>query len=70
MLELDYARPKVSACSRWLEVDLGRPHATVGWTLIGGGREQAKSAFWHRVSDADLLPESMQSYSLRIDASS
>lgn len=48
---------KLSACRRWLEVDLGVPHSTVGWTLIGGGRREARCVFWHQVSDADLRPD-------------
>ncbi len=48
---------KLSACGRWLEVDLCVPHSTLGWTLIGGGRNQAQCAFWHSVSGADLAPE-------------
>jgi len=47
----------LSACHQWLEVDLGAPHSTIGWTLIGGGRYHAQSVFWHRVGDADLTPD-------------
>lgn len=47
----------ISACGQWLEVDLGAPHQTVGWTLIGGGRRHAQRVFWHHVSGADLPPE-------------
>jgi adenosylcobinamide amidohydrolase len=54
---LECSAPKLSACGLWLEVDLGVPHSTLGWTLIGGGRRQAQCVFWHNVSDADLRPE-------------
>lgn len=57
MLILEHRPPRLSACHRWLEVDLCVPHSTLGWTLIGGGRSQARHVFWHQVSDADLLPE-------------
>lgn len=57
MMTLEHRTPELSACHRWLEVDLCVPHSTIGWTLIGGGRQQAQSVFWHRVSDADLLPD-------------
>jgi adenosylcobinamide amidohydrolase len=57
MLMWEHRRPKLSGCRRWLEVDLCVPHSTLGWTLIGGGRRQAQSVFWHQVSDADLLAE-------------
>lgn len=57
MLRLEQKAPKISACGRWLEVDLCIPHSTLGWTLIGGGRREAQCVFWHNVSDADLLPE-------------
>jgi adenosylcobinamide amidohydrolase len=53
----EYRAPRLSACRRWLEVDLCVPHSMVGWTLIGGGWHQAQRVFWHQVSDADLLPE-------------
>jgi len=49
--------PALSACGRWLEVDLCIPHSSVGWTLIGGGRRRVQRVFWHRVSGADLPPE-------------
>jgi adenosylcobinamide amidohydrolase len=49
--------PALSACGRWLEVDLCVPHLTLGWTLIGGGRGQAQRVFWHNVGNADLPPE-------------
>jgi adenosylcobinamide amidohydrolase len=52
-----YESPGLSACGRWLEVDLCIPHRTVGWTLIGGGRRQAERVFWHSVSGADLSLE-------------
>jgi adenosylcobinamide amidohydrolase len=48
---------ELSACGRWLEVDLCVPHATLGWTLIGGGSGQAQRVFWHNVSGTDLAPE-------------
>lgn len=54
---LEHSAPKLSACRRWLEVDLRVPHSTLGWTLIGGGRRQAQCVFWHQVCDADLLPD-------------
>lgn len=54
---IEYQPPKLSACRRWLEVDLCVPHTTLGWTLIGGGLRQAQCVFWHQVSDADLPPE-------------
>jgi adenosylcobinamide amidohydrolase len=54
---LEYRPPRLSACNRWLEVDLCAPHSTLGWTLVGGGRHQAQRVFWHQVSDADLLPD-------------
>lgn len=54
---LEHSTPKLSACRRWLEVDLCIPHSTLGWTLIGGGRRQAQRVFWHQVSDADLPPD-------------
>jgi adenosylcobinamide amidohydrolase len=57
VLMLECSAPKLSACALWLEVDLGVPHSTLGWTLIGGGRRQAQCVFWHNVSDADLRPE-------------
>jgi adenosylcobinamide amidohydrolase len=47
----------LSACGRWLEVDLGAPHRTLGWTLIGGGRHEARHVFWHSVTDAELAPD-------------
>jgi adenosylcobinamide amidohydrolase len=56
-LMLEYRAPRLSACHRWLEVDLCVPHSVIGWTLIGGGWHQAQHVFWHQVSDADLLPE-------------
>ncbi len=56
-LMLEYRAPRLSACRRWLEVDLCVPHSMVGWTLIGGGWHQAQRVFWHQISDADLLPE-------------
>jgi len=56
-LMLEHRAPRLSACRRWLEVDLCIPHWTIGWTLIGGGRRQAQRVFWHQVSDAELLPE-------------
>lgn len=52
-----YKPAELSACHRWLEVDLCVPHATLGWTLIGGGRGQSQCAFWYSVSGADLAPE-------------
>jgi adenosylcobinamide amidohydrolase len=51
---LEYGAPELSPCGRWLEVDLGSPHSTLGWTLIGGGRCQAKSVFWHNVREGEL----------------
>lgn len=57
MLTLEHPPPRLSACHRWLEVDLCVPHSTLGWTLIGGGRSKARNVFWYQVSDADLLPE-------------
>lgn len=57
MLMLEYRPPKLSACRRWLEVDLCVPHSTLGWTLIGGGRRQVQRIFWYQVSDADLQPD-------------
>jgi adenosylcobinamide amidohydrolase len=54
---LNYRAAELSACCRWLEVDLCVPHSTLAWTLIGGGRGQAQRVFWHNVSDADLPPE-------------
>lgn len=54
---LEYRIPRLSACRRWLEIDLCTPHSMLGWTLIGGGRSQAQRVFWHQVSDSDLLPE-------------
>lgn len=54
---LRHTSPTLSACGRWLEVDLGAPHRTVGWTLIGGGRGQTQRVFWHSVSAADLPRE-------------
>jgi adenosylcobinamide amidohydrolase len=54
---LEYKAAELSACCRWLEVDLCVPHSTLGWTLLGGGRGQARRVFWHNVSDADLTPE-------------
>jgi len=54
---LAYKAAELSACGRWLEVDLCVPHATLGWTLIGGGRGRAQCAFWHSVGSADLAPE-------------
>jgi adenosylcobinamide amidohydrolase len=54
---LEYKAAELSACGRWLEVDLCTPHSTLGWTLIGGGRRQAHRVFWHQVSDVDLPPE-------------
>jgi adenosylcobinamide amidohydrolase len=56
IVTLEYKAAELSACCRWLEVDLGIPHSTLGWTLIGGGRRQAQRVFWHHVSDADLPP--------------
>lgn len=53
----NYTPAALSACGRWLEVDLGIPHQTVGWTLIGGGLRQAERVFWHSVSSTDLPPE-------------
>jgi adenosylcobinamide amidohydrolase len=53
----EYKAAELSACCRWLEVDLGIPHSTLGWTLIGGGRRRAQRVFWHNVTDADLPPE-------------
>lgn len=53
----EYGAPRLSACGRWLEVDLGLPHSTLGWTLIGGGRRRAQCVFWHRVTGEELLPE-------------
>jgi adenosylcobinamide amidohydrolase len=52
-----YKSPELSACGRWLEVDLCTPHESFGWTLIGGGRRQIQHVFWHSVSDLDLSPE-------------
>ena len=57
MMTLEHRPPELSACHRWLEVDLCVPHSTVGWTLIGGGRHQAQRVFWHQVSDAELRPD-------------
>jgi adenosylcobinamide amidohydrolase len=57
MSTFEFSPPKLSACRRWLEVDLCIPHSTVGWTLIGGGRRQTQRVFWHQVSHAELLPE-------------
>jgi adenosylcobinamide amidohydrolase len=54
---IEQKAPALSACGRWLEVDLGMPHLSVGWTLIGGGRRRIQSVFWHRVSGADLPRE-------------
>lgn len=54
---LEQGPPELSACGRWLEIDLCVPHSTLGWTLVGGGRRQTQCIFWHNVSDADLLPE-------------
>ena len=51
---LQYKPPELSTCCRWLEVDLVVPHATFGWTLIGGGLGHAQRVFWHHVSDEDL----------------
>jgi adenosylcobinamide amidohydrolase len=52
-----HSSAKLSACGRWLDVDLCVPHATLGWTLIGGGRARARCAFWYSVSGADLGPQ-------------
>jgi adenosylcobinamide amidohydrolase len=52
-----YKAPELSACRRWLEVDLCVPHSTLGWTLIGGGRGHAQRAFWLSVGGADLTPD-------------
>lgn len=57
MMTPEQRPPELSACHRWLEVDLCVPHSTIGWTLIGGGRRQTRRVFWHQVSDADLLPD-------------
>ncbi|HEU4625618.1 MAG TPA: adenosylcobinamide amidohydrolase [Steroidobacteraceae bacterium] len=57
MSTLQHAAPELSACGRWLEIDPGVPHSTLGWTLIGGGRRQAQRVFWHNVRDGDLSPE-------------
>jgi adenosylcobinamide amidohydrolase len=57
MVTLEYTEPELSACRRWLEVDLGIPHSTLGWTLLGGGWRQSQCVFWHQVSDADLPPD-------------
>lgn len=54
MLMLEHPPPRLSACHRWLEVDLCVPHSTLGWTLIGGGRSKTQHVFWYQVSDADL----------------
>ncbi|HEX3107374.1 MAG TPA: adenosylcobinamide amidohydrolase [Terriglobales bacterium] len=56
MLMLEHRPPRLSPCHRWLEVDLCVPHSTLGWTLIGGGRSQARHIFWYQVSGTDLLP--------------
>jgi len=53
-LMLEQRAPRLSACHRWLELDLCVPHWTQGWTLIGGGRRQAQCVFWHQVGGADL----------------
>lgn len=52
-----YEPVKLSSCHRWLEVDLGGPHDTLGWTIVGGGRGRAQSVFWHSVGGTDLAPE-------------
>jgi adenosylcobinamide amidohydrolase len=54
---VEYESPKLSACHRWLEVDLCVPHSTLGWTVIGGGRSQTQHVFWYQVSDTELLPD-------------
>jgi adenosylcobinamide amidohydrolase len=53
----NYKSADLSACGRWLEVDLCIPHESFGWTLIGGGRGQIQRVFWHSVSETDLTPE-------------
>lgn len=53
----EHKAPKLSACRRWLDVDLCVPHSTLGWALIGGGRCQAQCVFWHNVSGADLAAD-------------
>src|ERR1700744_2981026 len=54
---LKYKSAELSACGRWLEVELCIPHETYGWTLIGGGRRRAELVYWHSVSGADLPSE-------------
>lgn len=54
---LEHKAAKLSACCRWLELDLCIPHTTLGWTLIGGGRRQAQCVFWHNVGEAELQPD-------------
>jgi adenosylcobinamide amidohydrolase len=53
----EFKSAELSACGTWLEVDLGIPHETLGWTLIGGGRQRTQRVFWHHVTDAELTME-------------
>ena len=44
----------VRRSGRWLLVDLGREHRTLGWTIVGGGFARTRSIAWLGVRDGDL----------------
>ncbi|HZR82275.1 MAG TPA: adenosylcobinamide amidohydrolase [Candidatus Binatia bacterium] len=41
---------------RWFVVDLGGPHRTLGWTVVGGGIGGASAVAWLAVRDDELAP--------------
>lgn len=49
--------PELSACGKWLFVDLHRPHSILSWAVLGGGKSRANRVVWHRVSSSDLSPD-------------
>jgi adenosylcobinamide amidohydrolase len=46
----------MSACGKWLSVDLCQPHSVLSWAVLGGGKTAARTVVWHRVAGSDLPP--------------
>ncbi|HZS41348.1 MAG TPA: adenosylcobinamide amidohydrolase [Polyangia bacterium] len=51
---LETARSTVERAGRLLVVRFARPHATLSWAPIGGGRARASAVVWRHVDDREL----------------
>ncbi|TGJ99761.1 cobalamin biosynthesis protein [Leptospira semungkisensis] len=43
----------------WLELYLSEPHHSLSWAVVGGGWLTVKKAYWLRVTNSDLNPETI-----------